>query len=37
MATGRTFKFTEQMHLNEGNKVPTGIGFVLRHLVSKIK
>ena len=37
MASGRTFKFMEQMHLNQGTKGPTMISFVWRHLGSKVK
>ena len=37
MATGRSLKFTEQMHLNEGIKGHTVVGFVTRHLGSKVK
>ena len=37
MAAGRTFKFTEQMHLNECTKAPTMISFASRHLGSKVK
>ena len=37
MTTGRTFKFTEGMHFNEGMKGPTMIGFIKRHLGSKVK
>ena len=35
MAAGRTFKFTEQMHLNQGTKTPAMISFASRHLRSK--